>query len=142
MASPSPPVGGSGFAGSTKHSISSTEATSPTVSSVSQQLLAEVLGETLIRHQEDPNILVHSLQQWYQAQVDPHFDADVFPELIRHVLHHRLGERATRLPAELFSEVGLAIWNNEESRQRVQQLWDDLARSDGNQGDSQAEPSR
>ena len=91
-----------------------------------QQLLQEVLGETLIRNQENPEQLIESLHRFREEHATKPCDETIFTELVRAVLRHRLGQRVQKLPADLFEEVGQALWSNEHSRQRVQRLWQSL----------------
>ena len=95
-------------------------------SSSSQLLLQEVLSETLVRHQENAEQLVDALRCFHDQHSDQTCDEQLFVLIVREVLRHRLGQRAAKLPKDLFDEVGRALWANEQSRQRVQQLWESL----------------
>ena len=94
--------------------------------SQSQRLLQEVLGETLIRNQENPGHLVQILQDFRRQHLDHEIDHALFVMIAREVLRHRLGERSLKLPADLYEEVGRALWSNDESRQRVHRFWNSL----------------
>ncbi|MCC9602674.1 hypothetical protein LOC67_19155 [Stieleria sp. JC731] len=94
--------------------------------SKNQQLLNDVLGETLARHQEDSTSLIDALVRLRQTRVDQPCDELLFVEIARQVLEHRLGERCARLPRDCFAEVGKAFWNNDQSRHRIQHFWSTL----------------
>ncbi|MDM4016155.1 hypothetical protein [Roseiconus lacunae] len=91
-----------------------------------QQLLNDVLGETLARHQEDGGSLIDALEQLRGSCDGRRCDESLFVEIARQVLRHRLGDRFRRLPQDAFEEVGRAFWNNEQSRERIQQFWSTL----------------
>jgi len=90
------------------------------------ELLAEVLGETLSRQREDPGELVEALRHWKASLAEATLERDRFAELVDRVLWHRLGEKAGKLPDRLRTEVGDALWNDPASRQRIEQLWNRL----------------
>jgi hypothetical protein len=91
-----------------------------------QQLLQEVLGETLIRNQENSDQLVQTLRAFQKQQTESECDEALFVQIVRQVLRHRLGERAGKLPGDLFEEVGRAMWTNDGSRLRVIRFWTSL----------------
>lgn len=94
--------------------------------SPSQQLLQEVLGETLVRNREHPGQLVQVLRALHGQYADHECDEALFTLIAREVLRHRLGPRSSKLPKDLYDEVGRALWTNENSRGRVQRFWDSL----------------
>lgn len=94
--------------------------------SVNQRLLQEVLGETLIRNQENSEQLIETLRRFCQ-QHSPHpFDEALLVMIAEEVLRHRLGERSRQLPRDLYNEVGRALWVNDESRKRIERFWNAL----------------
>lgn len=97
--------------------------------SSSQQLLQEVLGETLIRNQENTQQLVDQLRCFRREHAGESCDLELFVAIAREVLRHRLGVRSRKLPDELYDEVGRALWSNEHSRKRVEGLWEKLGTS-------------
>ena len=88
-----------------------------------QQLLQEVLGETLVRNQENSDQLVDALRSFRQRHQSHVCDETLFSLIVREVLRHRLGQRSGKLPADLFDEVGRALWSHDESRQRIERFW-------------------
>ena len=91
-----------------------------------QELLAAVLGETLIRNQENSEQLVASLRLFCQQHAEAVLDESLFVLLAKEVLRHRLGAQSSSLPSELYDEVGRALWANAESRTRVERFWKSL----------------
>ena len=91
-----------------------------------QRLLQEVLGETLIRNQENPDQLVQVLRDFKDQHRNDEIDVALFVLIAREVLRHRLGERARKLPDDLFDEVGRALWANQDSRNRIQRFWNSI----------------
>lgn len=87
------------------------------------QLLQEVLGETLIRNQEDTDQLIQTLLDLKNCRNQHTTDEELFVLITREVLKHRLGDRSRKLPADLHKEVGRALWTNDKSRQRIERLW-------------------
>ena len=94
--------------------------------SENQALLQEVLGETLIRNQENSGQLIEALRSYRQQHAELPCDQSLFVMITREVLRHRLGERFGKLPTDLFEEVGRALWTNEGSRKRVERFWNSL----------------
>ncbi|QDV45621.1 hypothetical protein Enr13x_55000 [Stieleria neptunia] len=92
----------------------------------SQRLLQEVLGETLIRHQENSDQLLEVLRDAKLRHVDDPCDEALFVRIATAVLQHRLGARARQLPADLYDEVGRALWTNDYSRRRIEGFWNSL----------------
>ncbi|OYP35470.1 hypothetical protein [Rhodopirellula sp. MGV] len=97
-----------------------------TPKAVNQQLLNDVLGETLARHREDGSKLIDALVRLRQTKTDQPCDESLFIEIAEQVLQYRLGEQCRRLPREAFEEVGRAFWNSDPSRKRIQQFWSNL----------------
>ncbi|QEF98446.1 hypothetical protein Mal15_24980 [Stieleria maiorica] len=91
-----------------------------------QQLLQEVLGETLVRNQENSQQLLETLRRFRIRHQDHAIDPGLFVLIAKAVLKHRLGVRSRQLPAELYDEVGGALWSNEQSRRRIERLWNSL----------------
>ncbi|WP_182870517.1 hypothetical protein [Stieleria mannarensis] len=94
--------------------------------SQNQRLLQEVLGETLVRSQEDSRQLLDALRKFHRRHQDHAIDPGLFVLIAKAVLKHRLGARARHLPAELYDEVGGALWSHEHSRRRIERLWNSL----------------
>ena len=94
--------------------------------SINEQLLQEVLGETLNRSRECPEELVDALRNYYSRHRTRACDEELFADIVREVLRHRLGRRTNKFPADLFDEVGRALWSNDDSRARVERLWNSL----------------
>lgn len=94
--------------------------------SENQRLLQEVLGETLIRNQENSDQLVQVLREFQRQHRRHDFDEALFVLIARQVLRHRLGDRAGKLPVDLFNEIGRALWSNQDSRERVRRFWSSL----------------
>ncbi len=93
------------------------------------QLLAEVLGETLSRGRQDPEGLARAIRAWKSslplpsAGGSPVLDAERMAGLVGIVLRQRLGEKGDKLPEKLRQEVAEVLWNDPASRQRIQRLW-------------------
>lgn len=93
------------------------------------QLLREVLGETLSRSREDADGLVLAIRDWKSTLPSPPqggsavLDADLFAALVGVVLRQRLGDKADKLPEKLRQEVGDVLWSDPDSRQRIERLW-------------------
>ena len=90
---------------------------------VTSELLQEVLGETLSRGQENCEQLVAVLREFRSSRGRQPMDQELCIEVARQVLKHRLARQYAKLPADLFEEVGQALWNNDLSRQRIERLW-------------------
>ena len=90
------------------------------------ELLQEVLGETLVRSRECPEELVAALREYYDRHPERVCNEELFADIVREVLLHRLGRRTNKFPADLFDEVGRALWTNDDSRTRVERLWNSL----------------
>ena len=91
-----------------------------------QRLLQEVLGETLIRHQENSEQLLEVLRDLGIRHANHPCDEALFVLIATTVLQHRLGVRSRQSPAELYDEVGRALWSHEHSRGRIVRLWNSL----------------
>ncbi len=91
-----------------------------------QRLLQEVLGETLIRHQENSAQLLEVLRDLKVRHLNDPCDEALFVLIATAVLQHRLGPRSRHLPADLYDEVGRALWTNDESRRRIERFWNSL----------------
>ncbi|PAY21502.1 hypothetical protein CKO51_00060 [Rhodopirellula sp. SM50] len=100
--------------------------TEATAASQSQRLLQEVLGETLIRHQENSDQLLEVLRDEKVRHENAPCDEALFVSIATAVLRHRLGPRSRQLPADLYDEVGRALWTNEYSRRRIERFWNSL----------------
>ncbi|TWU31942.1 hypothetical protein [Novipirellula artificiosorum] len=90
------------------------------------QLLAQVLGETLSRRHEDPGAMLLSLRQWRTTLGATLFDSDLVERLVQQVLQYRMGSHADDLPAPLRRDVAAVLWNDPVSRQRIERLWQSL----------------
>ncbi|MCS7466691.1 hypothetical protein NZK35_08550 [Stieleria sp. ICT_E10.1] len=100
--------------------------TDVTAAGQSQRLLQEVLGETLIRLQENSDQLLEVLRQEKVRRQNAPCDEALFVSIATAVLRHRLGPRSRQLPADLYDEVGRALWTNAYSRQRIERFWNSL----------------
>ena len=105
----------------------------PTVSGHQQQarcsnsqLLDEVLGETLRHGPTDERMLLQQLSQWARDRGQAPFDASASSQMVAEVLRCRLGDRFTQLPVGMCHDIGLALWNDPASRQRMGRLWQHL----------------
>lgn len=90
------------------------------------ELLAEVLGETIHRGRQDPESLLRAVRDWKSEMLatrGTHLDAERFAELIGVVLRQRLGDKAAKLPERLRREVADVLWNDPTSRGRIERLW-------------------
>ncbi|MEO1618684.1 MAG: hypothetical protein AAFV88_22735 [Planctomycetota bacterium] len=92
-------------------------------------VLREVLGETMIRDQENVGQLIGALVHLRERSSAGGCDASILKQMIRVVLRHRLGESYQKLPDDLFVEVSQSLWEHESSRHRVERLWNSLGAS-------------
>ncbi|MEM9588483.1 MAG: hypothetical protein AAGA03_14460 [Planctomycetota bacterium] len=118
-------------AGSTAPGSSSAAAESGRASSDRErkELLAEVLGETLSRQQEQPAELLAVLKRWSEARGSNPLQQADYPDLVRRVLKQRLGSRAERFPDRSIMEISDVLWNDPASRGRIDRLWQSLESS-------------
>ncbi|TWT82324.1 hypothetical protein CA13_37860 [Planctomycetes bacterium CA13] len=90
------------------------------------QLLAQVLGETLSRRHEDPDTLLQWLCQWRTTLSNIAFGPELCELLVEQVLQYRMGADSGRIPIPLRQNVAAALWNDPESRRRIDRLWQSL----------------
>lgn len=91
------------------------------------ELLARVLGETLARQGDDPALMLQSLRRWRSTIPSPSFDQPVCRQLVSQVLDFRLGDIAKELPEQLQRDVGDVLWNDPDSRLRMENIWNSIA---------------
>ena len=96
----------------------------------SHRLLDEVLGETLRRGAPDDEALLEQLMLWARSHGSKGFDASATSQLVAEVLRCRLGERFAQLPPGTCHDIGLVLWNDPTSRQRMGRLWQHLLTSE------------
>ena len=91
-----------------------------------EALLNKVLSETLARTHSDPELMLDSLRRWRTGIQSDVLDESTCQKMISQVLDFRLGQSAKELNDQLRREVSNVLWENSESRTRIERLWNSI----------------
>lgn len=86
-------------------------------------MLTDVLRETLLRRNTDPDGLLASMRTLVPQHAEAEVGPDLFVVIVTHVLRHRLGIDAERLPQSMPAELADVLWSDPDARGRIGRLW-------------------
>ena len=110
----------------TKPHCSKTDTSRESGGKSNEALLNKVLSETLARTHSDPELMLDSLRRWRTGIQSDVLDESTCQKMISQVLDFRLGQSAKELNDQLRREVSTVLWENSESRSRIERLWNSI----------------